>query len=290
LRAIAIVAPHVTLSYLRPFQADKSITWTDDCSCADVAVIFGGDGTIHRHLANIVERKLPLLVVPTGSANDFASSLGIHSRRAALRTWKAFCSGAQNVATIDVGTITKSSSDNRQLTTSNWYFCCSAYLGLDSATNALANHLPRFLRAHGGYILSLFPTLLRFRAQRTTVHDAAGNTLHSEPAMLTCFANTPRYGHALRIAPDANMTDGLLDLCFVRRIGKLKLLVLFSIVYWGRHTKLPYVSMSRAESFILETERPIPLFADGEYVCETPVEIGVRLRALRVILPAGTAL
>jgi diacylglycerol kinase (ATP) len=284
LRAIAIVAPNVTQSHVRPFQADNSITWTDDFLSADVAVIFGGDGTVHRHLATIVEQKLPLLVVPTGSANDFASSLGIHSRRAALRAWQPFCASAQNVSTIDIGTIKASSSDCQH------FFCCSAYLGLDSATNALANHLPRFLRAHGGYILSLFPTLLRFWAQQITVRDVEGNTLHSEPAMLTCFANTPRYGHGLRIAPDANMTDGLLDLCFVRRLGKLKLLALFSIVYWGRHTKLPYVSMDRRQRFILETERPTPLFADGEYVCETPVEIAVRPRALRVIVPTGTAL
>jgi diacylglycerol kinase (ATP) len=284
LRAIAIVAPHVTQADLRPFQADKSITWADDCSCADVAVIFGGDGTIHRHLATIIEHQLPLLVVPTGSANDFASSLGIRSRRAALRAWQAFCLGAQNVATIDVGMIKEHSSGCQH------FFCCSSYLGLDSATNALANRLPRLLRAHGGYILSLFPTLLQFRAQRTTVHDAAGNTLHSEPAMLTCFANTPRYGHGLRIAPDASMTDGLLDLCFVRRLGKLKLLALFSIVYWGRHTKLPYVSMDRKERFTLETQPPTALFADGEYVCETPVEIAVRPRALPVIVPEGTSL
>ena len=284
MRAIAIVAPHVHQSHLRPFQADRSITWTNDCSGADVAVLFGGDGTVHRHLGTIVERKLPLLVVPTGSANDFASSLGIHSRRASLRAWQAFCAGAQNVATVDVGIIKEHSSGCQH------FFCCSAYLGLDSATNALANRLPRLLRAHGGYILSLLPTLLRFRAQQITVRDLEGNTLHSEPAMLTCFANTPRYGHGLRIAPQASMTDGLLDLCFVRRLGKLKLLALFSIVYWGRHTNLPYVSMDRGERFVLETERPTALFADGEYVCETPVEIAVRPHALRVIVPTGTAL
>jgi diacylglycerol kinase (ATP) len=285
LRAIAIVAPQVSKSHLRPFQANESVSWTDDSSRADVAVLFGGDGTVHFHLSTILDHKLPLLVVPTGSANDFASSLGIHSRRSALRAWRAFCSGVQNVKTIDVGRITNRSSDNQQLPTSNWYFCCSAYLGLDSATNALANRLPRFLRAHGGYILSLLPTLVRFRPQRITVRDAAGNVLHSEPAMLTCFANTPRYGHGLRIAPDARMTDGRLDLCFVRRLGKLKLLGLFSIVYWGKHTKLPYVSIDRGQRFMLETERPTPLFADGEYVCHTPAEISIVPSALRVIVP-----
>jgi len=285
LRAIAIVAPQVSKSHLLPFQTDRVVTWTDNPAEADVAVLFGGDGTVHFHLATILDHKLPLLVVPTGSANDFASSVSIHSRRSALRAWQAFCAGTQNVVTIDIGTITKHSSDNCQLTTSNWYFACIAYLGLDSATNALANQLPRFLRAHGGYILSLLPTLVRFRPQRITVRDAAGSVLHSEPAMLTCFANTPRYGHGLRIAPEARMTDGLLDLCFVRRLGKLKLLGLFSSVYWGKHTKLPYVSMCRGERFILETERPTALFADGEYVCQTPAEISIVPRALRVIVP-----
>jgi diacylglycerol kinase (ATP) len=289
LRAIAIVAPHVNQSRLRAFQADKSVTWTDDCSRADVAVIFGGDGTVHRHLPTMIDRKFPILVVPTGSANDFASSLGIHSRHAAWRVWEAFCAGAQNTLNIDVGVIKAPSSDNQQLTTKS-YFCCSAYVGLDSATNALANRLPRFLRAHGGYILSLFPTLLSFNAQRTTVRNLEGRTLHSEPAMLTCFANTPRYGHGLRIAPQSSMTDGLLDLCFVRRLGKLKLLALFSTVYWGRHTKLPYVSIDQGERFALETERPTALFADGEYVCQTPVEIAVLPRALRVIVPERMAL
>jgi diacylglycerol kinase (ATP) len=206
-----------------------------------------------------------------------------------LRAWNAFCAGAQNVLSIDVGVIRKPASDNQQLTIAN-YFCCSAYLGLDSATNALANRLPRFLRAHGGYILSLIPTLLSFNAQRTTVRDLAGNTLHSEPAMLTSFANAPRYGHGLRIAPQASMTDGLLDLCFVRYLSKPKLLALFSTVYWGKHTNLACVSISRGQHFMLETERPTNLFADGEYVCETPVEIAVLPQALRVIVPNGTAL
>ncbi len=288
MRAIAILAPHVRPFHLRPFQQDQRISWTNIAD-ADVAVVFGGDGTVHRHLTTILGRKLPVLVVPTGSANDFASSLGIHSRRAAFRAWKAFCAGAQNVLNIDVGLIRKPASDDQQLTT-DYYFCCSAYLGLDSATNALANRLPRFLRAHGGYILSLLPTLLSFRAQRISVRDTEGIALHSEPAMLTCFANTPRYGHGLRIAPDAKMTDGLLDLCFVRRLSKLKLLALFSLVYWGRHTRLPYVSIRRGERFFLETERPTALFADGEYVCETPVEIAVLPRALRVIVPDRAAL
>jgi diacylglycerol kinase (ATP) len=288
LRATAILAPHVRPFHVRPFQQDERVSWTNIAD-AEVAVLFGGDGTVHRHLSSIKERRIPLLIVPTGSANDFASSLGIHSRRTALRAWQAFCAGRDNMATIDLGVIRVPASTSQQQTTDN-YFCCIAYLGLDSATNALANRLPRFLRAHGGYVLSLFPTLIEFLAQRTTVRDAAGITLHSERAMLTCFANTPRYGHGLRIAPEAKMTDGLLDLCFVRRLNKVKLLALFSSVYWGKHTTLPYVAMRRGTAFSVETETPTPLFADGEYVCHTPAEIAIVPGAIRVVVPETVAL
>ena len=286
MRATAILAPQVRPFQVRPFQQDERVSWTNIAD-AEVAVIFGGDGTVHRHLSSIKERNIPFLIVPTGSANDFASSLGLHSRRAALRAWEAFCGSQQNVATIDLGVIRIPASTHQQ---PDNYFCCIAYLGLDSATNALANRLPRFLRAHGGYVLSLFPTLLEFRAQRTTIRNASGIALHSERAMLTCFANTPRYGHGLRIAPEAKMTDGLLDLCFVRRLNKVKLLALFSSVYWGKHTRLPYVAMCRGTAFSVETETPAPLFADGEYVCHTPAEIGICPGAIRVIIPERAAL
>lgn len=269
--------------HLRTFQ-DKSTEWVDEIHSADVVLVFGGDGTLHRHLSCIADARLPVLVIPTGSGNDFASSIGIDSQRQALRLWADFRNGSQNVAAIDLGVIRSSETNQRH------YFCCSAYLGLDSATNAVANRLPRFIRAHGGYILSLFPAVVRFRAQRVTLSDVDGNTLQSDPAMLTCLANTPRYGHGLRIAPAASLNDGLLDVCFVRKIPKLTLLALFSIVYWGKHTRLPFVSMNRGARFTLATSAPTPLFADGEYVCDTPAEVSLLPRALRFIVPEGSPL
>ncbi|HLH06270.1 MAG TPA: diacylglycerol kinase family protein [Terriglobales bacterium] len=256
---------------------------------ADVALLLGGDGTVHRHLPEIIQRKLPFLVVPGGSGNDFASSIGIHSRRHALKAWEAFCTSQQNVALIDVGMLQQASYNNPQQTTDT-YFCCSAYLGLDAATNALANRLPRFVRAHGGYILSLFPTLLRFGTQRVLIRDRDGNVLLSEDSMLTCFANTPRYGHGLRIAPRALLNDGQLDLCFVRRISKPTLLALFSLVYWGKHQRLPFVAMERGRYFQVQTKTSVDVFADGEYVAQTPVDISILPSALSVIVPPGSPL
>ena len=89
----------------------------------------------------------------------------------------------------------------------------------------------------------------------------------------------------MRIAPHAQMDDGMLDVCLIREANKWKLLSLFPTVYFGRHLNLRESAYSKAESVRLETEAPCDIYADGEYVCATPAEIRVVPRALRIIAP-----
>ena len=76
MRAAAILGLGCSPKSLKPFQTDKAIEWRigmpphrDE---ADIILLFGGDGTIHRHLSQLVKLALPVLVVPAGSGNDFA--------------------------------------------------------------------------------------------------------------------------------------------------------------------------------------------------------------------------
>jgi diacylglycerol kinase (ATP) len=68
-------------------------------------------------------------------------------------------------------------------------------------------------------------------------------------------------------------------------MNKLKLFCLFPTVYLGRHLSVPQVDYFQAERIKLETEEPQEVYADGEYVCCTPIEVGVARGALRVIVP-----
>lgn len=81
------------------------------------------------------------------------------------------------------------------------------------------------------------------------------------------------------------MDDGMLDVCFVGDLGKLKLFCLFPSVYVGRHLTITGVEYFQAERLRIETEQPVDIYADGEYVCQTPVEIAIAPRALRVVVP-----
>jgi diacylglycerol kinase family enzyme len=104
--------------------------------------------------------------------------------------------------------------------------------------------------------------------------------------LIAAFANTPLYGGGMKVAPKAKMDDGLLDVCIVGALSPLRLLRLFPTVYSGNHLKLPEVEYFPASRVRVETGDPMDVYADGEFVCRTPVEIGVQRAALRVIVPA----
>ena len=153
-----------------------------------------------------------------------------------------------------------------------------------------ANGLPRWLRGHGGYVLSLAPAVFTFAPLpvkiSTPADDNAGWTIRSDrPTVLAAFANAPLYGGGMKIAPRAEMDDGLLDVCVVGAVDRFRLLRLFPTVYSGNHLNVPEVEYFQVPRVRVETEHPLDVYADGEFVCRTPVEVGVERAALKVVAP-----
>ena len=107
-----------------------------------------------------------------------------------------------------------------------------------------------------------------------------------EQTILAAFANASAYGGGMKIAPHAQLDDGKLDVCIVRAMSRAKLFCLFPTVYFGKHLGFREVEYSQTETARLETESPIDVYADGEYVCQTPVEFNVARNALKVVVPA----
>jgi diacylglycerol kinase (ATP) len=285
-RAAAIFGLGTSPADLKPFQSDAKTEWQQGLPAssgdADAILIFGGDGTIHRHLAALVRLQLPALIVPTGSGNDFARALNLRSIQDSLRVWQDFTSGRIQTRKIDLGVITPTSPPEEP----SRYFCTVAGCGLDSAAAGCANAMPRWLRAHGGYALAILPLLLKLPACTTTLTEKNGSPItHNNPTLLTAFANTQYYGDGMRIAPQADFTDGKLDICRISAMNPLQLLRMFPTVYFGHHLRSPKVAYSTTERVILETDPPLEIYADGEFVCHTPAEMSVAVGALNVIMP-----
>ena len=332
-RVAAILHPYENDRLLTPFRLPGANVFRGNSLEAgdlpDAAIVFGGDGSVHRVIQALAGSECPLLVVPTGSGNDFANAIGMRTVDDALRAWKAFLKAEGKIRTIDIGLITpmterppvqdedavpvQSRTFIREDGTfekpseklapaimrqhlhflydainSERYFCCVAGAGLDSETNRIANRLPGWMRKIGGYLTCAVYSLLRYRPQRMTVSlpDGEGSfrVRISEPALFVAIGNSPSYGGGMRIAGHAQLDDGALDVCFVRQAGTLRILRVLHTVFRGDHVSLPEVEYFTAKDLWLESESPLPIYADGEYICDTPAEIRVRPHSLRLIV------
>jgi diacylglycerol kinase (ATP) len=315
MRAAAILGLGSSPKNLKPFQKNPAVEWTLGLPAsqqdADAILVFGGDGTIHRHLSSLVALRLPVLVVPCGSGNDFARALKLRSAADSLSVWNDFLGDRKNVKEIDLGVIqplqmqiprsarndnqgkdefrvSQSDSRNSKPETRHCvYFCCAGGAGLDAHIARHANRLPRWLRAHGGYGFSLLPTLAKYKPVMTQIsvrqESANWELKRASRSFVAVFSNTPNYGGGMKIAPRARLEDGLLDVCTVSEIDKLKLFCLFPTVYFGRHLSVPEVDYFQAECLKVETDEPVDVYADGEFVCQTPIEVSVVPQAMRVI-------
>ena len=307
MRAVAILGPNATIEDVRRFDTSNArpepVSSGNPLAGADAALVFGGDGTVHDHLPEFILTQVPMLPVPLGSGNDFHRALGFGNIQSALAAWRSFCGGAERSRRIDLGMISRIEAGGAPKFVS--HFCCVGGVGLDSEANRRANAMPRWLRANGGYIAAVIGAVAAYTPQRITVEacvsqppsagspeaQARAPVPHrvSEPAMFVAFGNAPSYGGGMRIAPKADLADGKLDVCFVRKVGKARLLRLFPTVFSGRHIGIPEVEYFQAERIVVETETPLDVYADGEFICQTPIEVTVAPRALRVILPPATS-
>lgn len=293
--SIALLRPDVSPQAVEPFRISHPdltiLTEIQDPEDVKAAIIFGGDGTVHRHLPELSKYKIPTLVVPSGSGNDFAKAIGIGNARVALEAWKGFCTTAGHTREIDLGLI-------RSAAGSETLFCGVAAIGMDAEANRLANQMPRWIRRRGGYILAALCALSSFKPcrfnmmavvpERTKGISPEGmeRYLIRRSGLFAAIGQTHRYGGGLKITPLAQLSDGLLDLCFVSKMNKMKMLTVLPSLYFGAHLGLKEVEYLPSKHLSVATDPLLAVYADGEYVCQTPVELEVVPGALRIIVPS----
>jgi diacylglycerol kinase (ATP) len=285
--ATALLHPDVSPRVVEPFREFAEIRIQenlDQAANSSAVLIFGGDGTVHRYLPQLSRLQAPVLVVPSGSGNDFAKALGIRNQPIALAAWEQFCSSGGNVRQVDLGEITPGAQTTNEAAQPGTLFCCVAGSGMDADANARANRQPAWLKGRGGYLFAALRSLIAFRPAGMTV-VAEGREIRRS-AFLIAVGNAHRYGGGMKIAPRAQPDDGLLDICFVPRMNKLKLLCWLPTIFFGGHLGLSGVEYLQSPHVTISTERALEVYADGECIGRTPVAIRVIPKALRVIVPS----
>ncbi len=233
----------------------------------DRVLVSGGDGTVGDVAAALAHRDTPLGILPSGRGNDFAAVLGIPADRD--RAVDVFLGGV--VRMVDLGRA------NDRL------FCTVAGIGFDAEVNGRVQGWPWRLLGRWSYTVGVVVYLPGFRLPTMTVTGPFGRV--ERRGYLVAVSNGGRYGGGIRIAPDSSPDDGLLDVCLVGEVGRLELLRLLPTAYAGGHLLHPAVTMYRGDEIVVETDRPMPVVADGEPLGQTPVRFTVAPAALRVVVP-----
>ncbi|TXL63092.1 diacylglycerol kinase [Aeromicrobium terrae] len=244
-------------------QLDKALE-----TGVDTVVVVGGDGALHDILPVVAGRDLTVGLLPAGTGNDTARSLGIPVKDPAAALELVL---AGHTRTIDLAQTDDGSSVVTVVAS-----------GFDSKVNERANAMT-WPRGNMRYNIAIVAELRAFQPLPFTI-TLDGETIERE-AMLAAVGNGPSFGGGLRLCEGAVMDDGLLDVVIINPVSKAKLLRVFPRLYKGTHTTIPEFERHRVREVTLSSPG-IVAYGDGERLGPLPMTTVVRPGALRVLSPA----
>ena len=235
----------------------------------ELIVAVGGDGTMNEVATMLLGTNTAFGLVPCGSGDGLGRHLGIHGP--ITRALEILSTG--HLQRIDTGL-----ADGHP-------FITAAGLGFEAEIAQRFNRL-----SHRGFARYLTTSAKAFYAWKPeTYRITHQSATDSVVAFTLAVNNANQYGNNARIAPDALVDDGLLDLCTIPPVGFWNALPLAANLFRGTIGKTHGVSIRRGERFVVERSGPGLLHTDGElHEAGTRIEFTIRPASLSIMVPAET--
>jgi diacylglycerol kinase (ATP) len=256
----------------RDFAEAQSMTRHAIQDGADVLAVMGGDGMTHlgvnavaaAHLSG--HNRTTLGLIPAGTGNDFCRGIGLDPKNAVAA---AVVIAAGHSRFIDLARVGET------------YVGTVLATGFDALVNRRAKQLT-WPRGSTRYAVATMAELRVFSPLRYRL--SLDGEVRELQAMLVAIGNTSSYGGGMRICPEADPYDSLLDVTIIHPVGRLKLLRLFPEIYSGRFVRDPCVEQLRAREVTVEGLGLVG-FGDGEMIAAAPLTVCCVPRALPVFTP-----
>lgn len=246
-------------------------------------LLMGGDGSINELLTGIRDtKKVVLSIIPTGSGNDFARSVGIPKDiRLALDI--ALKRGRTGI--IDLGEIKYADGTTRK-------FIISSGIGFDAAVceEAMHSKLKKSLNKIklGKLSYGLIAAKQIFGASRPDgwISMDGGEPLPLKKVLFSAFMNEPFEGGGFMFGPDASHKDGKLDLCVVDRIPRIMFFAVLPFALFGKHYMFKNINEYKASKIHIHLDAPMWVHTDGEVTRQADdMEIRVLRSAINITMP-----
>lgn len=261
----------------RPHEASDSAR-NASLRGADLVIAVGGDGTVQEVVNGLIEPGLPLNrplqlgIISAGTGHGFAQSLGLPA------DLEAQCAGIAlgTSRRIDIGRAIYTNGAGRRV---ERYFVNECQAGIGGRVVQKVQGGSKKLGGSLAFGLATLTTALSYpnRAMRFSVDDGpeeAGKFIG------IVAANGNFMAGGMRLAPEAMVDDGRLDILFMHGQNLPERLRNFPKIYSGRHLESPKFSCLRGKSLSLASEESVSFEADGELVGHLPCRIEVLPSAL----------
>ena len=236
----------------------------------DIIIACGGDGTVNEVVKGIMscEKKLPLAVLASGTVNDFANYLNIPKN---IPNFFKMIKEEKTVE-IDIGKV------------NDEYFVNVAAGGL---LTGVGYQVPAETKALLGRLAYYFEGIRELTSQNLEplhVKIVSEEYINEEDILLFVISNSSSIGGFTKLAPEADMLDGLLDVVIIKNSAVSDLANIFINVLTGEHINHPNVIYFKTKSIIIESTEDIPIDIDGEYGGKLSAKFQVIPKALRIII------
>jgi YegS/Rv2252/BmrU family lipid kinase len=249
-------------------------------AAGEVTVAIGGDGILRAVAAGASRHSGTMGIMPCGRGNDFARMVGIGGAAGGVRAGVAILlSGtarAVDCVAVTPGLVSGATDLGHQIALGN------LYLGFDSLSNELANSLPATL----GPLTYTYPAL---RVAVTMRPLEFRLVIDGKPEAYTgsgvVIANSAFYGRGIRVAPTADVHDGLLDVIMFRQQDRRRRVAALLALRAGRHLGRSDVRHLQARHVQIQVEPALEAYSDGDPICRSPVTVWALPGAVALLLP-----
>ena len=244
---------------------------------ADLLVAVGGDGTVNEVVNGIAGLDVELALIPRGTGGDFVRTFGIP--RKLDRAVEVALRGRTRAIDLGRGRYRSWAGEDEES-----YFANIASAGMSGAIAKRTNETSKALGGKVSYAWATVAVFSRWRSDEVRVRvdgtEQAGR-MHD-----VIVANGRYLGGGMKMVPEAEPDDGLLDVLLIGDLTKRDLLLTMPKTYRGKHLPHPKATVLRGTTVEIDAPEPLPVELDGEQPGTTPVRFEIVPRALRLRVPA----
>lgn len=275
-RALRDAGAAVDVTYSPGPQATRDIV-AAAVGRGDVVVSVGGDGMLSSIAGQVSSLGGTLGMVPAGRGNDFARMLGLSAEP--VEVAKVLLGGTARPT--DLLSLHLGDAAPRLV-------AGSVYAGVDAVAGEIVDRV-RWMPRRLQYPYAAVQALATYRPVEARV--VVDGTVHDFRAATVVVANSGFYGSGMRISPDSQVDDGLLDVVVIEATSRRGLIRSLPTVYDGRHVERPEVHVLSGRSVLVSGSPAAPMGGDGEPLGRLPrrpeaaARIDVLPGALRLLRP-----